>query len=81
MLGRKYKSDKDGEVHSSGVLKVTFYQRSDRSKATAMADILKKRIPGSGESGFRCFQARAFLMCSRKGKEPNAAEAKKRSGE
>lgn len=45
-----------------------------------MADNLKKRIPGSGESGFRCFEAGAFLMCSRKGKEPNAAEAKKRSG-
>lgn len=45
-----------------------------------MADILKKKIPSGGGSGFKCFEARAFLMCSRKDKEPNVAEAKKRSG-
>lgn len=45
-----------------------------------MADILKKKIPSGGGSSFKCFEARAFLMCSRKGKEPNVAEAKKRGG-
>lgn len=55
-------------------------QTSEESKATAMADTFKKRILGGGDSGFKCFKARAFLMCPRKDKEPNMAEAKKRNG-
>ena len=41
-----------------------------------MADIHKNRIPGCGNSGFKCFEARAFLLCASMGKEPNVAAGK-----
>lgn len=53
-----------------------FEQKSEGSEAVAMTDICKKRIPGCGDSSFKCFEARGFSMCSRKGKEPKLSEGK-----
>lgn len=62
-------------MHVGGVVKVTLEQRSEGSEGVAMAAVCKKGIPGCGDSSFRCFEAGAFLECSRTGEEPIVAAA------